>query len=114
MKTLLISRVIISCSLVCCVSSGYSQELPPPHEEHVIHRTNVSGYGTSTIHYQVPASQHVVSVEKLTDYLQQFEGIEHVAIDANAIDISFDEVKNAGQLDLLFERVEVLYLRNNP
>ncbi len=113
MKTYLISRTALLCSMVCCTTSlGFAQGSVSPPEQ-LNNRTNVYGYGTNTISYQLDASHHVANAAKLTAYLEQFEGVQDIDVTAEKIKLQFNEVKNEGQLDLIFERIEVLYLTPN-
>lgn len=109
MKTLLLSTAVMPLCFVCAVSVGFSQE-NELHRENVVSRTNISGYGTSLITYKLSNSVTCKDTEKLKNYIQEFDGVTSVVIDEDDIAIQFDQVKNSGQLDLLFERVEVLYL----
>jgi len=113
MKTYLISRAALLCSLVCCTTSlGLAQNSVSPPENLNI-RTNVYGYGTNTIYYQLDASHRVVNAAKLTAYLEQFDGVQDIDVTAEKIQLQFVDVKNEGQLDLIFERMELLYLTPN-
>ena len=112
MKTYLISRMVMPCVMVCCVTTGFSQD-SPIHPENYSQRNNITGYGTTIIHYHLDGSQRISDEKMLKNYLQQFEGIKQVAIHSDDIQISFDDIKNVGQVDLLFERVEMLYLTTN-
>lgn len=106
MKTLLFSTLVLACS----GSIGFAQTGEQHVETFFITRSNVSGYGTTTIRYQLTTSQQIVDSEKLTHYLQQFDGVSEATVRADGFEVRFEEIRNEGQLDLLFERVEMLYL----
>lgn len=109
MKTLLLSRAVMPLCFVCAVSVGFAQETEL-HRENAISRTNISGYGTSLITYQLSSPVICKDTEKLKSFIQEFDGVASVVINEDDIAIQFNEVMNTGQLDLLFERVEMLYL----
>ncbi len=94
---------------VCAVSVGFSQE-NELHRENEASRVNISGYGTSLITYQLSSLVICKDTEKLKSFIQEFDGVTSVVIDEDDIAIQFNEVINTGQLDLLFERIEMLYL----
>lgn len=94
---------------VCVVTVGFGQVNEVDRDASIL-RTNVSGYGTSLIKYQLSNSVICKDTEKLKLFIREFNGVQEVAISGNDILIEFSNVQNSGQLDLLFERVEMLYL----
>jgi len=112
MKTLLISRAALPLFFLCVTSWSYAQ-VEHDHSRKLM-RDNVVGYGTTLLSYQLPESVVCSDVEKLREYAFTFSGVTNLTVDSNSIDIQFDNLEHARNVELIFARMEILYLEIKP
>jgi len=114
MKTTLISGMALSCLSVCFSMNGYAQELKPYVPEEYVPRENISGVGTKSVTYLIPAHFQMKDKEDLVSHLKQYEAIESVLIDGQAITIETKQVISGNEINLIFDRLGTTFFQVAP
>lgn len=99
--------------LLVSVSVSYGQQLEK-HEDHVYVNPNISGVGSPTIVYHLPAPLETNILADIENYLKSFKAITQVDFNGQDISIQFNGVTTNEMIYLLIQRMEMLYIYKNP
>jgi|GEM_PF-2843325 len=90
--------------------TSYGQQIERQNDDVYVNK-QITGIGSSTIVYHLLPNYLVRSEQDVKSYLGRIHGIDRVEVTNEAITAHFEEIINGQEINMIFERVEMLYIQ---
>ncbi|WP_341901594.1 hypothetical protein [Fluviicola taffensis] len=90
--------------------TSYGQQLERQNDDVYVNK-QITGIGSPTIIYHLLPNYIVSSAQDIKTYLGRIHGIDRVEVTNEAITVHFEEIINGQEINMIFDRVEMLYIQ---